>query len=235
MATTVHVKKPVRRSGKRRPSARRRAATAALGVTATGLIAAGVLLPQLPGGAGLAIDDAASAGPAAQPVTAGTNSVVTSPQMVVPVPAEPAAPTFVVPAPTVRQFDLPRPWVPYGVVPKTSPPPAACGGYSTPRHIPPQVVAGTGSATLSWMADNHSDVQGYRVRAVSQQLVTGAQPEPPGQDVAQVGGCGTVTATMTGLTSGVYYVFWLEEAQHDTSNGVVRYVQVGESDPMLIG
>jgi hypothetical protein len=155
--------------------------------------------------------------------------------MVVPVPAAPVAPSFLVPRPQPRQIQLPRPWVPHGVSPKTSPPPASCGGYSTPRKITPGVVAGTGSATLSWMADNHSDVQGYRVRAVSQQLVPGTQPDPPTQSVAQVTGCATASATMTGLASGVYYVFWLEEAQLDTATGVVRDVQVGESEPVRIG
>jgi hypothetical protein len=229
---TVAPKKPVRR---RRATARRRAGTAALGVAATGLIAAGVLLPQLPGGLGLLMDDAASAAAAPPPAPAPTDGVVTSPQLVVPIPAEPAAPSLVVPRPAPQQIQLPRPWVPYGVAPKTSPPPAACGGYSTPRRIPPQVVAGAGTAALSWMADDHSYVQGYRVRAVSQRLVSGTQPAPPSQDVAQVAGCRTVTATMSGLTSGGYYVFWLEEAQRDATSGVVRYVQVGESDPVLIG
>src|SRR5947209_849956 len=138
MATAVRGRKPVRRSGARRRALLLRA----LGVAAGGLIAAGVLLPEVPGGAGLAVDDAAA--PAAQPPTAGTQGVVTSPRMVVPVPAAPSPPGLVVPRPAVGAIVLPRPWVPHGVGPTTSPPPAACGGYSTPRKIPPAVAAGTG-------------------------------------------------------------------------------------------
>jgi hypothetical protein len=117
----------------------------------------------------------------------------------------------------------------------TEPPPAACGGYSTPRRITPQVVPGTGAATVSWPADTHRDVQGYRVRAVSQRLVSGLQPDPLTVAVGQVATCTTVTARVTGLASGVRYVFWLEEGQLDAASGVVRYVQVGESDAVLVG
>jgi hypothetical protein len=53
--------------------------------------------------------------------------------------------------------------------------------------------------------------------------------------VAQPSGCVPVTATVAGLTSGSWYVFWLEEAQLDATSGVTRYVQVGESDPVQVG
>jgi hypothetical protein len=220
-----------------RRSRGRRAGLTALGVVASGLVGAGVLVPELPRGAGLAVDDAASAAVApAQPATsAGGSSVVTSPQLVVPVPAAPAAPSLVVPAPRPQQIVLPRPWVPRGVSPTTSPPPAACGGYSTPRRISPRVVPGPGSASVSWPADTHADVQGYRVRAVSQRLVSGIQPDPVTVAVGQVGTCTTVTAQVAGLDRGVHYVFWLEEGQLDRASGVVRYVQVGESDAVLVG
>lgn len=218
---------------RRRFPGRRRAGLALLGATATGLIAAGVLLPELPRDTGVV--DAAAAAVAADTAPAESTSVVASPQLVVPVPAAPVGPTFVVPAPAPRQFQLPRPWVPHGVAPKLHPPSAPCGGSFTPRKIPPQVVPGTAAATLSWMADDHPDVQGYRISAVSQRLVPGSQPAPPSADVAQVSGCRTVTGQLTGLSSGTYYVFWLEEAQRDATSGVVRYVQVGSSDPVLIG
>jgi hypothetical protein len=38
-----------------------------------------------------------------------------------------------------------------------------------------------------------------------------------------------------GLTPGVAYVFWLEEAVLDEDTQVVEYVQVGWSDPVVIG
>jgi hypothetical protein len=40
--------------------------------------------------------------------------------------------------------------------------------------------------------------------------------------------------TFAGLTSGVPYVFWLEEEVPDTF-GVLRWVQVGTSQPVTIG
>jgi hypothetical protein len=88
---------------------------------------------------------------------------------------------------------------------------------------------------VTWQADSHGDVTGYRVRAVSQTLVPGLQPDPVTVTVAQPAGCVPVTATVGGLASGTYYVFWLEEAQLDAVSGVTRYVQVGESDPVRIG
>jgi hypothetical protein len=45
--------------------------------------------------------------------------------------------------------------------------------------------------------------------------------------------CVPVTVAFTGLTSGVPYVFWLEEEVPDTS-GVLRWVQVGTSAPAVI-
>jgi hypothetical protein len=147
----------------------------------------------------------------------------------------PAEPTFVVPAPVVVPRTMPVPFVPRGEPAVTSPPPAACGGYAVPRRIVPRATAGTGSATVSWQADSHADVSGYRVRAVSQTLVGGLQADPVTVPVGQPAGCVPVTATVGGLASGTYYVFWLEEAQSDATSGVTRYVQVGSSDPVRIG
>jgi hypothetical protein len=113
--------------------------------------------------------------------------------------------------------------------------PDACGGAGTnPRRMVPGVVAGTGSATLDWMADDRSEVLGYRVQAVSQQLVAGEQPAPVVQSAAQPSGCVPVSVTITGLSSGVPYVFWLEEQVVSASTGVARLVQVGSSEAVVI-
>jgi hypothetical protein len=146
-------------------------------------------------------------------------------------------PPFIQIAPTIPrpgEFTVPRP-VPYGVAPVTKPPADPCNGATSPRRIVPGAVAGAGSATVSWPADNRAEVLGYRVQAVTQSLVTGTQPATVQQTVGQVAGCGTVTATLTGLTSGEHYVVWLEEQVRDPEYGVVRLVQVGSSDPVLIG
>lgn len=127
------------------------------------------------------------------------------------------------------------PFAPVGIQPTLAPPTSSCGDYGNPRRIIPGAVPGAGSATLSWQADGHSGVQGYRVSAVSQRLVPGAQPPPVQQTIAQAVGCRQVSVTVTGLTTGVPYVFWLEEQSLDSSVNVVRYVQVGESSAVVIG
>jgi hypothetical protein len=131
-------------------------------------------------------------------------------------------------------FTVPRP-VPHGELPTYTPLPAPCGGYSTPQTINPGAVPGAGSAVVSWLSDSRTEVTGYRVQAVDQVLVTGAQPAPVTQTAAQPTGCVTVTATLTGLTSGHAYVFWLEEQVTDPTTGVVHLVQVGSSQPVTIG
>lgn len=173
----------------------------------------------------------------ALPAVPAPAAALPDPVRVVAVP--PAAPAAVPPVDTV---DIPRPrpievavrpGVPYGVMPDTDPPPSECGGYGNPRRILPGVVPGVASATVSWQADGDADVQRYRVQAVSQRLVSGLQPDPPVQIAAQPEDCVPVTVAFAGLTSGVAYVFWLEEEVPDTF-GVLRWVQVGTSDAVVI-
>ncbi|MCW2575692.1 MAG: uncharacterized protein JWR66_1722 [Modestobacter sp.] len=114
--------------------------------------------------------------------------------------------------------------------------PDACGGGgTTPRRMVPGIVPGAGTATLDWMSDNRPEVLGYRVQAVSQRLVGGQQPAPVMQTVGQPTGCVPVSVTLTGLASGVPYVFWLEEQVTSSSTGVTRLVQVGTSEAVVIG
>ena len=154
------------------------------------------------------------------------------------VPPSASAPTTIIGLspviPRPGRFEVPRP-APYGVIPDLEPSPAPCAGYSTPKQVNPGAVPGTASATVTWMADDRAEVTGYRVQAVTQTLVTGEQPAPIMQTVAQPGGCVQVTATVTGLTSGDVYVFWLEEAVVDATTSVTRLVQVGSSSPVTIG
>jgi hypothetical protein len=152
----------------------------------------------------------------------------------VPTPTAPATIAMTPEIPRPGTFTVPRP-VPHGVLPTYVPRPAACGGFTSPKQMTPGAVAGVGSATVSWQADNRTEVVGYRVQAVDQVLVTGTQPAPVQQTVAQPAGCIAVTATVGGLTSGDPYVFWLEEQVTDATTGVTRFVQVGTSDPVVIG
>lgn len=201
-----------------------------LGAVAAGLIGL-AFVPDLPGGDGVRSADAASAAPVVNGFTTsgGTGSIV------IPAPAVAAPPTMIVPHPEVVRVGVVPPYVPYGVPPTTSPPPARCGGYSTPRRITPTVVPGTGAATVTFPSDPSSDVHGYRVQAVSQALATGNQPPHVVATAGQVTGCGKVTVSLSGLTSGRAYVFWLEEQQVDPGHGKTLYVQVGSSEPVVIG
>ena len=123
----------------------------------------------------------------------------------------------------------------YGVVPEYTPRPDPCGSSTTPRRIVPNAVPGPGSATVTWLADARDEVLSYRVRAVSQELVGGQQPDPVGQAVAKPATCSELTATLTGLTPGDAYVIWMEEEVRSPSTGVARMVHVGTSDPVVIG
>jgi hypothetical protein len=145
------------------------------------------------------------------------------------------APVLALPVPRRIDVDVPAPLVPRGEPLQVTPPPAECGGYGNPRQVPPGVVPGAGSATVSWQADGRDDVRGYRVTAVSQQLVSGEQPAPPQVTVGQPADCGEVTAVLGGLTPGVPYVFWLEELLLDADTQVTEYVQVGWSSPVVVG
>jgi hypothetical protein len=152
------------------------------------------------------------------------------------VPALPTVPTTVGLSPVIPrpgEFSVPRP-APYGVPAETEPPPAVCGGYASPVRINPGAVPGPGTATISWQADGRPEVVGYRVQAVSQDIVSGTQPVPRQRSVGQPAGCEAVTVTMTGLTRGGVYVFWLEEAVVDPQTSVTRLVQVGTSSPVVI-
>ncbi|SDD20700.1 hypothetical protein SAMN05660690_3639 [Geodermatophilus telluris] len=232
----------VGRTGRGRPRARRRGrpGPSAGGVAGRALVATAVGLVVLSGPATeVAAQVTASWAPFRNAGTADgprPAPVVESPQVSTGVP-DPVVdtPVLAVPVPRRLAVELPTPLVPRGVPLETTPPPAQCGGYGSLRQVPPGVVPGTGSATVSWQADGRAVVQGYRVTAVSQQLVSGPQPAPPQVTVGQRGDCGEVTATMAGLTGGVPYVFWLEELVLDADTGVTAYEQVGWSSPVVIG
>jgi hypothetical protein len=72
--------------------------------------------------------------------------------------------------------------------------------------IPLMVTPGVRSLTVRWPSSYGPN---YRVAAVNQKLVSGAQPPPTWVNVAAGTGC-TVTVTLTGLISGNPYVVWLD-------------------------
>ena len=227
-----------RRTSARRPSRRRGHPIASGAGTVAAVLAVGLVVLGAPA-TEIAAQVTASWAPFRNAGTADGPEparVVESPEVWTGVP-DPVVdtPVLAVPAPRRLAVELPTPLVPHGVPLETTPPPAVCGGYGNPRQIPPGVTPGAGSATVSWQADGHDEVQGYRVTAVSQQLVGGEQPPPPQATAAQRTDCGEVTVTLAGLTSGAPYVFWLEELVLDAGTGVPEYVQVGWSSPVVIG
>ena len=137
------------------------------------------------------------------------------------------------PRPDLRNLNVP--YTPQGVSPTLGPEPDSCGGSTKPRRVAPGVTAGAGSATVTWQASDQAEVQGYRVSAVSQQLVGGTQPAPVQQTVGQVDDCRQLSVTLGGLTPGVPYVFWLEEQTASNVRTTLRWVQVGTSDAVVIG
>ncbi|WP_409329715.1 hypothetical protein [Trujillonella humicola] len=226
----------------RRRSARRRRPLASTAGTAVAVLAVGLVVAAAPAtelaaqltaswspfrDAGTLVDAVPQVPRVPQVPGPGSGIVDPEPQVTVP--------GIAVPVPRDVDLEIVPPVVPRGVIPEFEPPPATCGGYSSPRRILPGVVPGPGSATLSWMADSdNSTVRGYRVQAVSQVLTTGTQPDPPQALAGQRDDCGEVTATIGGLTRGVPYVFWLEEQVWDERAQRMRYLHVGTTDPVLI-
>ncbi|WP_138758161.1 hypothetical protein [Modestobacter altitudinis] len=216
--------------------------TPVLAVAAGGLFAASQLTPvlvELTASSTIADEGATSGGSSAVSLGDGLMSWSTGPVagdsngatvtdgdagggLVVPQPPRPGGITL-------------QPWAARGVAPTLTPLEPACGGYSTPERITPGVVAGTGSATVTWMSDARGEVQSYQVSAVDQQPVSGVQPAPLTATAAQPEGCQQVSATVTGLVSGQYYVFWLEEQVVSATTGRTRLDQVGSSAPVLVG
>jgi hypothetical protein len=229
-----------RRAADRRAAARSRSRRRVgwliplLTVTAGTLMAGSQLTPAL-------LEVTASTSPAAAPTAAAVPTPAAA--RAVPLAGSAASRASVaaegglaIPQPPRPQQIAIMPNAALGTPPAYSPRPDACGGAgTTPRRMVPGVVAGVGAATLDWMSDNRPEVLGYRVQAVSQRLVGGEQPAPVTQDVAQPAGCVPVSATITGLTPGEPYVFWLEEQVTSASTGVTRLVQVGTTSAVVIG
>ena len=107
------------------------------------------------------------------------------------------------------------------------PPPSECAKAWTvePVLIPLEVTPGPGRLTVTWPRQYDSD---YRVTAVPQPLVSGTQPPYTWQNVAPTKEC-TVTATITGLRSGVPYVVWLDAPATGHERDGTRHPYSGRS------
>jgi hypothetical protein len=81
------------------------------------------------------------------------------------------------------------------------------------------VVPSSTSAAVRWQGVG-ADALEYKLAAIPQVLVYGEQPPVQWQSVpATAGDCGTVTATVTGLTPGTKYIFWLRAITADNVYG----------------
>lgn len=233
-------------TGRQRGAARVRPGELVLGLAAVGLLAVG-LSPGAPAWAATATTEV-FAPPAPTRVTAAVEAPIRAPAEVAAVPAPvvdgaaaaaqvASGPGMAVPQPPrpTRTGRVIRPYVAVGESPELTVPPAPCGGHTSPRRVSPGAVAGPGSATVSWQAGGRAEVLGYRVSAVSQTLVPGGQPAPVQRTVGQPADCAPVTVTLGGLVPGDAYVFWLEEETVDVATSEVRFVQIGTSQPVVIG
>jgi hypothetical protein len=91
--------------------------------------------------------------------------------------------------------------------------------------IPLQVTPAKGALRLTWPREFNSN---YRITAVPQPLKKGNQPAYPWQDIAPGGGC-TMSATITGLTSGKPYVVWLDAPNTGYERDGTRHPYSGRS------
>jgi hypothetical protein len=115
-------------------------------------------------------------------------------------------PGRVTPSPARKPGGSPRPALP----PVSFLPTSASCKIGWPEQdqvlIPMIVTPGIASLTVQW-PNRFGNT--YRVAAVPQELVSGAQPEPTWQTVTTGTEC-DVSATITGLKSGAAYIVWLD-------------------------
>ncbi|MEV8504227.1 hypothetical protein AB0368_05250 [Actinoplanes sp. NPDC051475] len=95
-----------------------------------------------------------------------------------------------------------------------------------PVLIPLEVTPGAGKLTVTWPRQYDSD---YRITAVKQPLKAGNQNPYTWQKVPAATGC-TVTATITGLSSGVPYVVWLDAPHTGHERDGTRHPYSGRSN-----
>ncbi|GAA2565745.1 hypothetical protein GCM10010435_43310 [Winogradskya consettensis] len=94
-----------------------------------------------------------------------------------------------------------------------------------PVLIPMRVTPGAGKLTVTWPRQYDSD---YRITAVKQPLISGAQPAYTWQYVPTPPGC-LATATITGLKKGVPYIVWLDAPNTGYEPDGTRHPYSGKS------
>ena len=105
-------------------------------------------------------------------------------------------------------------------------PECAKGFTVVPPLIPMKIVAGKGSLTATWVRQYDSN---YRITAIPQPLKSGSQAAYTWKNIPAATGC-TVTATISGLTSGQAYVVWLDAPNSGYEPDGTRHPYSGKSD-----
>lgn len=207
----------------------RRGAAAALGAAAVLALTTGCV-PLGPFGA--ATDAATSspplstaAGDPGQASVLGTG--VPEPDPVTPPPAPATAPD--------PYWNLtPPPLTTATPEPTATPTGTATCDLRTRRTVPFQAVGAPGQASLSWYSHGGGSLEGWKVAVVPQQLVSGEQPPLRWQDVAAPPGCVLVSTTITGLTSGQTYSFWLHAQISTPMDPGGTLEMVGRTTPLVV-
>lgn len=116
-----------------------------------------------------------------------------------------------------------------------SPVPPECIGNLRPNVINGlSVTPGAGQATVTWVNVGDPTVQSYRLAAIPQTIYYGNQAPADWTDVPAGDGCTTLTRTVTGLTKGEPYIFWLDAIVNSYEYGVGRDIQIARSVPIVI-
>lgn len=188
----------------------------------------GLLLVVLLGGCDIP-GLASSAKPAATPSPSAGDSwilVERGRRSPTPVPVATRRPT---------QDALPPLPTPATALPAGTPTPPCIG--TVPQGPPAglTVVPGAGSATVSWYHVGDPGLVSFRLAAVPQRLVTGAQADPRWQTIPAGAGCRTMSATVTGLERDSPYIFWLDAVTRRYSGDGDRDITVARSGVVTIG
>lgn len=152
------------------------------------------------------------------------------------------------PAPSVTTANVPQPWVVVQPGQPTATASARRGGSPRAPLPPVSFLATTSACAIAWPQAGvvlipmivtpvtrgfqvrwpASYGSSYRLTAVHQGLVSGAQPEPTWQTIRAGAGC-TVTATITGLISGDPYIVWLDAPDTPTRTDGSRSLRSGKT------
>lgn len=199
-------------------NARPTSAAAALAMLATVLLSAGCEVPGL-----------GAAGPAASatPEPDSTDSwIIVARGSATPSPGTgrgvPPSPTPTLPLPVATA-------APAGTAP------ARCAGTTRSGQLNGlSVQPGARSATVTWFNGGDPGLVSYRLAAVPQRLETGNQLPVDWQDVPAGAGCRTMSFTISGLSSGEPYIFWLDAVSRRLVGDGTRDNAVGRSEVVRV-